>query len=495
MRQESNKAGLHFLDFIINLRLGLHVLDLHISINLVSLINSKKMSSSASVTVISECFVKPPHDHLSPEDKQPIHFTPFEMFGLNFNYSQKGLLFAKPPPPENQDFSVTTFLDDLRRSLSAALTHFYPFAARLATRKQENPPSYAIYIDPENSPGVKFVYATVDATVSDILTPADVPLVVHSFFDLNKAINHDGHTLPLLSVQVTELVDGIFLGGSVNHMIADGTSFWQFMAAWSEIFRSKDQNRASILHPPVHRRWDRSDPIINLPYTHHDQFIERWERPPFKERIFHFSSSSVSKLKSKANSECKTDKISSLQAVIALIWRCVTRVRRQPPDNETSCRLMVSNRRKMNPPLSDYYLGSPVQIVRATATVEDLMAHGLGWAALRLHEAVKNHDHSKVKEMVESWITRPVIYKMSETVYLNGIHVGSSPRFDMYGCEFGLGKAVAARSGGVNKGEGKITMYPGREGGGSMDVEVCLGSELMMDIECDEELKSALMLN
>ncbi|KVH99493.1 uncharacterized acetyltransferase At3g50280-like [Cynara cardunculus var. scolymus] len=451
------------------------------------------MTSSPTVTRISECFVKPPDDHLSPEEKQPIHFTPFEILSLNIKYSQKGLLFAKPPPSENQDFSIPVFLDHLRRSLSAALTHFYPFAARLATRIQENPPSYVIYLDPENSLGAKFVYATVDATVSDILTPPDVPLVVRSFFDLNNAINHDGHTLPLLSIQVTELVDGIFIGGSVNHLIADGTSFWQFMAVWSENFRSKD--RASISHPPVHRRWDESDPIINLPYTHHDQFIERFEPPPFKERFYHFSSPSVSKLKSKANSECNTDKISSLQAVIALIWRCITRARRLPPEDQTSCRLMVSNRRKMNPPLSDYYLGSPVQVVRATATVEDLMAHGLGWAALRLHEVVMNHDHSKVKEMVESWIKRPVIFKMSHGIDRNAIHVGSSPRFDMYGCEFGLGKAVAARSGGANKGEGKITMYPGREGGGSMDVEVCFGSELMMDMECDEELMSALMVD
>ncbi|KAJ9539889.1 hypothetical protein OSB04_026395 [Centaurea solstitialis] len=401
------------------------------------------MSSSTSVTHISECFIKPPHNHHpSPEGMQPIHFTPFEMFGLNFYYSQKGLLFAKPPPPENKDFSITTFLDDLCRSLSAAITHFYPFASRLATQKQENPPSYVIYIDPENNPGVKFVYAKADATVSDILIPADVPLIVHSFFDLNKAINHDGHTLPLLSIQVTELTDGIFIGSSINHMIADGT-FWQFMAAWNEIFRSKEQKHASISQPPVHRRSEGSNPITNLPYTHHNQFIERPEQPPLPltERFFHFSPSSVSKLKSKANSEGNTDKISSLQSVIALIWRCITRVRRLPPDNLTSCSLMVCNRRIMNPPLSYYYLGSPVQAVRATATKEDLMAHDLGWAALRLHEAVTNHDHSKVKETIESWIRSPVIYTMSQVGDQSGILVGSSPRFDMYGCEFGLGES------------------------------------------------------
>ena len=149
----------------------------------------------------------------------------------------------------------------------------------------------------------------------------------------------------------------------------------------------------------------------------------------------------------------------------------------------------------MNPPLSDYYLGSPVGVVSATATVEDLMAHGLGWAAFRLHEAVRSHDHNKVTKMVESFIRSPVIYKMSQAVYDSGIHVGSSPRFDMYGCEFGLGKAVAARSGGVNKWGREITLFQGREGGGSMDVEVSLGLEHMMDIESDEELLAALMVN
>ncbi|KAI3686802.1 hypothetical protein L1987_80491 [Smallanthus sonchifolius] len=415
--------------------------------------------SSPSVKLVSDCFIKP-IDDLSPEAKQPIHFTPFELPWLNVKYSQKGLLFAKPPSPETQDFSITTFLNDLQHSLSATLFHFYPLAARFATRKQETPPSYIVYLDPVNTPGVKFIYAISDATVSEVLTPHDVPLLVHSFFDLNEAISHDGHTLPVLSIQVTELIDGIFIGSSVNHMVADGTSFWHFMATWSEIFRSGGEYHGSISRPPVLKRWvlDGSDPIINIPYTHHDQFIERLEIQTFKERFFSFSSTAVSKLKAKANSECNTNKISSLQAVIAVLWRCITRTRCLPHDSETPCLLVVSTRRRLNPPLSDDYLGNPVQFVIGKASVGDLLARGLGWAAFRLH-------------------------------------VGSSPRFDMYGCEFGLGKALAARSGCTNKLDGKITMYPGREGGGSMDLEVCLLPEYMKNIESDEELLSALMMN
>ncbi|XP_071693018.1 uncharacterized acetyltransferase At3g50280-like [Rutidosis leptorrhynchoides] len=449
--------------------------------------------TSPSVKLISECLVKPLPD-LSPDAKQPIYFTPFELVFLNANYSQKGLLFAKPSPSANLHFSITDFLDKLQHTLSATLTHFYPLAARLATRKQTNPPSYVIYIDPKNSPGVKFIYAKADANISDVLNPVEVPLLVHSFFDLNDAINHDGHTLPLLSIQVTELTDGIFIGGSVNHLVADGTSFWHFMATWSEIFRSDDENGCFISRPPVFKRWDLegSDPIVSLPYTHQDQFIERSQLPQVNERFFHFSPGSVSRLKEKANFESNMNNISSLQAVAALIWRCVTRVRRQGRNSETVCRLVVNNRRKMNPALPDDYFGNLIGTVMEKVTVEDLLTHDLGWAALKLHEMVKNYDDESVKKWVESWVENPVVYKMSGQMFSNVVHIGSSPRFDMYGCEFGLGKAVAARSGFVNKGDGKMTLYPGREGGGSMDVEVCLLPECMMDLECDEEFISAL---
>ncbi|KAI7732268.1 hypothetical protein M8C21_024453 [Ambrosia artemisiifolia] len=445
------------------------------------------------VTRVSECFIKPSH-HLSPAySNQPIHLTPFELVFLTANYSQKGLLFAKPPP--NQYFSIAEYLDCLRRALSATLTHFYPLAGRLATRKEANPPSCVIYLDPENSPGVKFVHATVNVTVSDVLTSSDVPLA-HSFFDLNNAINHDGHTLPLLSVQVTELVDGIFIGGSINHVVADGTSFWRFMAAWSEMFRSNiGKNGDSIPSSRVYTRTaiEGCDHIINLPYTHHDQFIERLQSPlQLKERFFDFSSYSISKLKAKANAECNTQKISSLQAVSALLWRCITRARRAPPDTETTCKLAISNRHRLNPPLPDDYFGNPVQLVRGTATVAELMDHGLGWAALRLHEAVRNHDDTTVRKWVCSWSKSPSIMKMSGVFDPNSVSIGSSPRFDMYGCEFGLGKAVATRSGCANKADGKITMFPGKDGGGSMGVEVCLLPEYMMAMEYDEEFISAL---
>ncbi|KAK9270691.1 hypothetical protein L1049_026273 [Liquidambar formosana] len=74
------------------------------------------------------------------------------------------------------------------------------------------------------------------------------------------------------------------------------------------------------------------------------------------------------------------------------------------------------------------------------------------------------------------------------------VMMGSSPRFNKYGIEFGLGKAVALRSGYGNKFDGKVSSYPGYEGGGSVDLEVCLLPDSMGALESDKEFMDAVSL-
>ncbi|KAJ9560745.1 hypothetical protein OSB04_005905 [Centaurea solstitialis] len=450
------------------------------------------MESSSTLKIISDSFIKP--RIISQESNKPIYLSPWDLPWFSLNYIQEGLLFRSP---ENQDFSIATFLEDLKDSLSVTLTHFHPLAARLATVKRQNPPSLTAFSNLENSPGARFIHATVGLRVSDIIEPTDVPLIVHSFFDHHQAIAHDGHELSLLTCQTTELLDGIFIGVSVNHMVADGTSFWHFFNSWSEVFRSKTQNGhfAPVSRPPILERWvpEGSDPIIKLPFTDNNELFDRHKRPFLRERIFRFSSDSLSKLKSKANSEGNTTKISTLQALSAVVWRCVTRARRLPENQETGCKFAVNNRSRVSPPVPEAYFGNMVSIVRGTATVGQLMGHGVGWAALRLHQALVKHDDNAIKGFVDSWLKNPFVVKMGEYVDPNTIQMGSSPRFDMYGIEFGLGKGVAVLSGYANKFDGKVSVFPGRNGGGSMDLEVCLLPENMAAFECDEELLSVVI--
>ena len=115
---------------------------------------------------------------------------------LSVHYIQKGLLFQKPL------HSTDTLLDKLRESLAIALVHFYPLAGRLSAQINENTKSYSVFVDCSNSPGAGFIYATSDLCLADIVGPKYVPLIVHSFFDHNRAVNHDGRTMSLLTVQV-----------------------------------------------------------------------------------------------------------------------------------------------------------------------------------------------------------------------------------------------------------------------------------------------------
>ncbi|KAH7846643.1 hypothetical protein Vadar_016381 [Vaccinium darrowii] len=443
------------------------------------------------VQTISECFIKPQYP--VEEIKPPIYLAPWDLAMLSMQYMQKGLLFIKPTPTNDQQNPVKTLLEKLKESLSLTLIHFYPLAGRLATHKQENPQSYSVYIDCNNSPGAKFIYATADLTVADILSPVDVPIIVQSFFDHCRAVNHDGHTMSLLLIQVTELIDGTFIGCSINHVVADGTSYWHFFDTLSSTYSAQEKSY-EISRPPILTRWfpDGCGPIINLPFSHYDQFIRRVESPPHRTRIFHFSSQSVAKLKCKANSECKALNISSFQAVCALIWRCVTRARRVPRDQETSCSMAANNRTRMDLPLPNEYFGNLTQPVVGKASAGELLEHRFGWAAWRLHEAVAGHSARAVQEWEDKWMEHPFMYILGKFSGQFGLIIGWSPRFDMYGSEFGMGRAVAIRSGYDARFDGKVTFYPGYEGGGSMDVEVCLFPEAMSRLESDGEFMDAV---
>ncbi|XP_017435729.1 uncharacterized acetyltransferase At3g50280-like [Vigna angularis] len=451
------------------------------------------MMSTPAIRRISECFVKP------RSSNQICNLTPWDIAMLYTNYIKQCLLFKKPATLIDEHHFKQNLLEKLKNSLSLTLSHFYPLSGRLVTHKTQNPPSYTVSIDCNNSDGARFIHATLNMTIADILSPFDVPPIFQSFFDHPKALNHDHHTMPLLSIQVTELVDGVIIGCSMNHAVADGTSYWNFLNTWSQIFQAQSQSEnheydVPISRQPIHNRWfpNNCRPPISLPYKYHDEFIERSERPLLRCRYFHFSAESISKLKAKANSESNTTVISSLQSLSALVWRSITRARSPPSDQKTTFRLAADCRSRIKPPLAEEYFGNCLHVTSAEATTKELLENGIGWAAWKLHVAVTDLNDRVVLEFLEGWLDSPFIIQMGRYFDPYSSLMVSSPRFNMYGCEFGMGKAVAARSGSANKLDGKVSSYPGREGGGSIDLEVCLSPQTMSALESDQEFMNAV---
>ncbi|CAO2838020.1 unnamed protein product [Amaranthus hypochondriacus] len=452
--------------------------------------------NSVTVKQISESFIKPKYE--VQEAKQPYYLGPFDIAMLFANYIQKGLLFHKPPTYQHQHFSIHKLIDSLKNSLSITLVHFYPLAGQLVTQVDEARHQSLIFVDCNKGPGARFIHAMLDLSVSDILSPIYVPAVIKSLFDHNRVVNYDGHTRPLLSVQVTELLDGVFIGCSMNHSLGDGTSYWHFWNMWSEIHRA---NCNDLLVPlsrmPIHKRWfpNGYGPVVHLPFNNPKEGLSPSEAPDLRERIFHFSPESLGRLKSKANEENNTkDMISSFQALSALCWRTIIRALGLPHDHVTKCKIPTNFRHRLDPPLPQESIGNYLGLAIATTKVGELLEHDLRWAASLVHQAVMNQKHKVFHDFVSSWVQSPFIIPIHELSDSFSVHMGSSPRFDMYGNEFGLGKAVAIRCGYANKFVGKVTSYPGYEGKGSVDLEVCLPFEAMKVLESDEEFINAVSM-
>ncbi|RZC54690.1 hypothetical protein C5167_013551 [Papaver somniferum] len=434
-----------------------------------------------------------------------IDLTTWDLQLLVPAYIQRGLLFTKPKLGDSE--TICNIISNLKTSLSQKLDHFYPLAGRLAIDRHDDDGTTSVYINC-NSTGAELIHAVAEhITVADILEPIYVPsLVESSFFSLNGVMNYDGLVKPLLSVQVTELNDGIFIGCSMNHVVCDGTSFWHFMNSWSEISRSAVGGKSSIRtisRLPILERCflNNADCPIRLPFSIDDErFRESHVFPTiryeYEVRFYHFTRETVAMFKAKADADIGPTNgrcISSLQALLAHFWVAVTRARNLDPNAETSYCILVGNRTRLVPPLPQEYFGNSVNFYVATTKVGELLEKGHGWGALLLNQGIMSRDDAAIRRSWDSWVQKPAFPDRAAIFQGTTLLSGGSPRFDMYGNDFGWGKPIAVRSGMANKSDGKISVIPGLVEG-SLCVEACLSPKTLMAMENETEFVNTISI-
>nr|CAB3479719.1 unnamed protein product [Digitaria exilis] len=463
----------------------------------------------AAVRIVSRRMVRPSpptktttatgngHHHPPKEeddDVEVIHLTPWDLRLISIDYIQKGILLPNPP------VTGADLIEAMESSFARALVRFYPFAGRLAADERgDGTVTVSLRCTGE---GAEFVHAVApEVAAADIVSSLYTPPVVWDFYSFNQVLGADAAIsgdLPVVSVQITELADGVFVGMTLNHSVADGTAFWHFFNTWSEIHRRGVDGGELSTPPPVLRRWFvETIPVpIPMPFPKLHDIVKRFDRTPVQECFFTFSSESVKKLKTQANSEVAGDEvsvtISSLQAVLAHFWRAVCRARRLPPEQETFYSVVVGCRGRLNgiPP---GYLGNAMVIGKAAATAGEIEKRGLGWTAKLLNRAVASFDETTMREWLERWAMAPDFTYMDNLSSAGtAIVTGSSPRFDVFGNDFGWGKPVAIRSGAGNKADGKATVFEGPDRGGSMSLEVCIAPDALARLVADEEFMDAV---
>lgn len=331
--------------------------------------------------IISTSTVRPLPENIEHFARR-IELTPFDLQLLFADQIQKGLLFHKPA-----ETLSGRFVEHLKDSLSRTLNLFYPLAGRLSKVDNGDDDTVYFFIDC-NSAGATFLHAIADGvSVADVLEPVNVPDdVVYSFFPLNGALNYEGISKPLLAVQVTELVDGVFIACTMNHTAVDGKSFWHFFNTWSEISRRHGGEKPALVQvPPVFGRENYLHGVIDLPIRIPSSLVPssnaNFVPPRLQQRMFHFGKDKIARLKAKANAEIGTNKISSLQALLAHLWISITRNRHINAAEEVSYCLLIGLRPRMVPPLPEEYLGNALLLGEVKFLAGNLVEGGLGSAA------------------------------------------------------------------------------------------------------------------
>ncbi|CAO2164679.1 unnamed protein product [Urochloa humidicola] len=455
-------------------------------------------TGGSRVQIVSRRMVRPstPPSPALKEEVEVIHLTPLDLRLIRTDYIQKGILLPNPP------ISGDALAAGLESSFTRVLRLFHPFAGRLATDEHgDGTVTVSLRCTGE---GAEFVHATAPGVaaadiVNSIYTP---PVVISEFHSFDPALAAGTaaavESLPLLSVQITELADGVFVGVTLNHAVADGAALWHFLNTWSEIHRRSGSDLSTP--PPVFRRWFAETwPMpIPLPLSKLEHIVRpEFDRTSIHECFLTFSAASVKNLTSRANSELAAAGvgISSLQAVMAHLWRAVCRARRLPPEQGTCYSVVVDCRGRVTG-MPRGYVGNAVAFGKAEATAGEVEEKGLGWSAWLLSRAEASVDVGNVREAMERWARRPEFVFMTSLSSAAGaaLATGSSSWLDVFGNDFGWGRPVAVRSGKGNKADGKAAVFEGPEPGGSVSVELCLMPDVMERLVADEEFMNAVSL-
>ncbi|CAH8385655.1 unnamed protein product [Eruca vesicaria subsp. sativa] len=378
-----------------------------------------------------------------------IHLTPYDLKLLNFAYPQRGLLFSKPD-------EETHIIPKLKASLSTALDIYFSFTGRLI--KIDNPKDNTVsyYVDCDCS-GAKFIHAKAEhVSINHFLQLHDSgPNFTQCFFPANDLKSSDGISESLLLLQVTKLKDRVFISFGYNHMVADGSSFWNFLHTWSSICLN---GSSSHIQPLV---------LKDLFIEGEEEYLRTQSENQQRDMFFRL-------------------KISSLQAVLAHLWLSIIKESHQNRvEDQSHIIVAVDMRRRLNPPLDTACFGNVTHQGMATARVGEILDHGLGWAALQINEKVRSLTNDNYKTFAETWFKN---VKLPQPKISGGprkadtyLVVRSSPWLEVYDNDFGWGKPIAVRSE-PNNGFGvSLVVFRGVEEG-SIDVHATIPLSIWSDI-------------
>ncbi|KAK9672616.1 hypothetical protein RND81_12G112100 [Saponaria officinalis] len=421
--------------------------------------------------------------------KKETQLVTFDLPYLGFFYNQKLLIY------KGNGSDYEEMVAKLKDGLSKVLEEFHQLAGKLA--RDDDGVFKIVYDDDMDGVEVLEAYVDLDGKEDDGDEEHDGGMVVSAeelaskeisfmrdLIPYNGILNLEGIHRPLLAVQLTKLRDGLAMGCAFNHAVLDGTSTWHFMSSWADICSG-----ASLISiPPFLDRTKARSTRVSLNIPDAPPQLESVVAPPLRERLFKFSETAIEKIKTSLNSTKSGDKVpfSTFQALSTHIWRAITAARGLKPEEPTVFTIFVDCRKRVSPPVPESYFGNLIQAVFTGTAAGMVTGNPPEFSADMIQAAIRSHDAAAIEKRNKEFEGNPFIFQYKDAG-MNCVAVGSSPRFKVYDVDFGFGKPERVRSGTNNRFDGMVYLYPGKDGGKSIDVEISLDAKAMEELEKNKE--------
>ncbi|MQM20618.1 hypothetical protein Taro_053641 [Colocasia esculenta] len=431
--------------------------------------SSSSSSSSSSlpvVRVVEQCRVSPSIDGqpaIGGEVSIPLTFWDVLWIG---RHPVERLFFYRWPGLATPHFAASA-LPRLKRSLTLALRSYYPLAGRLRPPQPAPSPEDKFHILCTDADSIPFAlaelcgdgdeYPSFDQLAADHPHGIDTlrPLVP----EIPPATGGDG----LTALQVTVFPGaGVCIGVSISHAACDGSGFTSFVKAWASTCRGL----YSVFYDTMLRCKDVKWPAMEGPAVVQSTFLLR--------RV------DIQELRRQVSEEgAPVAPYSSFVLSCAYVWVCLLKSAAEPPPpppevgDAAYLAFAVDCRSRLMPPLPSSYFGNCLGFCFVEARRRDLLSDqgGVGRAAEAVARSVGGlGKDGQVLQDAEEWIPKGLAWLPGRP-----LSVAGSPRFGVYGTDFGWGRPAKVEVLGIEK-TGAISLAESKHGDGGIEVGVALRS-------------------
>ncbi|CAA0837130.1 Coumaroyl-CoA\\x3aanthocyanidin 3-O-glucoside-6-O-coumaroyltransferase 2 [Striga hermonthica] len=403
-------------------------------------------------TLIEATTVGPP-----PAAHRTLPLTFLDLCWLHFHPIRR--LFFYDFPFSKSHF-LESFVPKLKHSLSLALELYFPLAGTLIYPSDTENYKPTIHYSPGDSVPFPIYESSAGGEFFELLV-SNQPREADAFYDYTPQLppvitEPDRKLLRLLAVRVTLFPGrGVCIGVTNHHSAGDASSIVGFVRAWASACKSGSLENAS----PVFDRGLIVDPSGRLESAYWDQMkqvpftLSPFPLPTKRVRATYvLDRARIEKLKDSVVAKSGfpgLDRLSSFVVASAHVWTCLAKSlvwddeneeKRVCDDDEVDFFLFAADiRARLSPPLPGSYFGNCLTGGLAKVRHEELIGPGgLFVAAQAIADEIK--DKLNGTDRIMGWLEN-IVKEITSIGGKRMFSVSGSARVDLYGADFGLGRA------------------------------------------------------